>query len=83
MRDIKRIKPFLKELEILWELNPDLRFGQLIYSLNHNINPNDGDTFNIEDNKYLKYVEDAIKNDSSEKILELAYLKIFGLDLIK
>ena len=31
MRDKNRIKPFLLEVEKLWEKNPDLRFGQLIY----------------------------------------------------
>jgi hypothetical protein len=30
MRDKKRIKPFLKELEELWKENPDMRFFQLI-----------------------------------------------------
>lgn len=74
MRDPKRIKPFLQELEKLWELNPDLRFGQLIYSLNHNISPGDGDTFNMEDEEYLEYIKNAIKNDSSKKVLELEHL---------
>lgn len=74
MRDPNRIKPFLDELEKSWKLNPDLRFGQLIYSLNHSIRPNDGDTFNIEDNEYLEYIKEAIKNDSFDKILEVEYL---------
>lgn len=30
MRDPKRIKPFLKELEKYWNTVPDWRFGQLI-----------------------------------------------------
>lgn len=33
MRDPKRIKPFLKELEKLWLQIPDQRFAQLIVNL--------------------------------------------------
>lgn len=30
MRDPRRIRPFLNEIALIWEQNPDLRFGQLI-----------------------------------------------------
>ncbi len=33
MRDTKRIKPFLEEIEKLWEKVPDWRFGQLIVNV--------------------------------------------------
>ena len=33
MRDINRIKPFLEEIEKLWEKVPDWRFGQLIINV--------------------------------------------------
>ena len=33
MRDVKRIKPFLEEIEKLWEKVPDWRFGQLIVNV--------------------------------------------------
>ena len=33
MRDINRIKPFLEEIEKLWEKVPDWRFGQLIVNV--------------------------------------------------
>ena len=33
MRDIKRIKPFLEEIEKLWEKVPDWRFGQLVMNV--------------------------------------------------
>lgn len=33
MRDTKRIKPFLEEIEKLWEKVPDWRFGQLIINV--------------------------------------------------
>lgn len=29
MRDKNRIRPFLQQLQLLWEEHPDLRFGQL------------------------------------------------------
>lgn len=67
MRDIKRIEPFLKELKILWMESPDLRFGQLIYSLNHRI-CKDGDTFNTEDSDYLKVIKDEKEKAITEEI---------------
>ena len=79
MRDIKRIRPFLKELEVLWEESPDLRFGQLIYSLNHKI-CEDGDTFCIEDENYLKAIKDekvrAIIKEIKEDIKGLKFHKL-------
>ena len=76
MRDIKRIKPFLRELEILWMESPDLRFWQLIYSLNHKI-CEDGDTFNVEDEDYLKTIKDekgrAIIKEIKEDIKGLKF----------
>ncbi|KKN58018.1 hypothetical protein LCGC14_0556760 [marine sediment metagenome] len=33
MRDQKRIKRILKEVEELWNEHPDLRFGQLLINL--------------------------------------------------
>lgn len=56
MRNPKRIRPFLKELEILWEKSSDLRFGQLIYSLNLKLSSG-LDTFNVEDNEYLQTIK--------------------------
>lgn len=61
MRDKNRIEPFLKQLQILWEQNPDLRFGQLIYTLNQRLRK-DGDTFNVEDDEYLEQINKYIKN---------------------
>ena len=69
MRDINRIEPFLKELKVLWMESPDLRFGQLIYSLNHKI-CKDGDTFNVEDDDYLKVVKDEKGKAIIKKIKE-------------
>jgi uncharacterized protein YihD (DUF1040 family) len=41
MRDKKRIKKILKELEKIWESNSNLRLGQLILNL--------GDVYYLED----------------------------------
>ena len=57
-RDYKRINPFLKEVELLWSMYPDLRFGQLIDMLSDKI---DGDSFYAEDNKWIDAVKEAIK----------------------
>ena len=37
MRNPNRIKPFLNKLEELWIIQPDLRFGQIIYILANEI----------------------------------------------
>jgi hypothetical protein len=58
MRDINRIEPFLKELEVLWEQKPDLRFGQLIYILADEIKR---DIFFPEEDEWLKHIKNLIK----------------------
>jgi len=37
VRNPNRIKPFLNKLEELWIIQPDLRFGQIIYILANEI----------------------------------------------
>ena len=54
-RDINRIEPFLKELEALWKLNPDIRFGQLVYWMTNEVN-----LFNIEDDKLLEIIQKSL-----------------------
>ena len=51
MRDPKRIKILLTELEKLWLKYPDWRFGQLVA----NLFP--GDPFHIEDDVMLKRID--------------------------
>ena len=51
MRDINRIEPFLDKFKELWKLNPDIRFGQLVYWLSIGI-----DLFNVEDDKMLELI---------------------------
>lgn len=58
MRDPKRIKPFLAEIEKIWEKCPDLRFGQLMMNIKF-----DRDPFFMEESEFLeamkrKYSED-------------------------
>ena len=36
--DTAKIKPFLEEFEAVWEMYPDLRFGQLVENLSAEIN---------------------------------------------
>lgn len=56
-RDSKRIKPFLEELETLWSMHPDLRFGQLISSLAAKM---DTDSFYAEDDVWLDKIREKI-----------------------
>ena len=58
MRDIKRINPFLKKVEELWLLNPDLRFGQIIYLLANSINR---DLFFPEETEWLEHINKEIQ----------------------
>jgi len=63
MRDINRIKPFLKRIEQIWNQNPDLRFGQLILSITKTSEPNP-ELFYIEDNEFMERISEL------EKLLE-------------
>lgn len=61
MRDIKRIDPFLKKLQELWEIFPDYRFGQIIYMLatemgGHDINYQ-------EEGEWLEAIERILNKD--------------------
>lgn len=61
MRDPKRIKPLLMEIEKQWERFPDWRFGQLIENIKRFYDINN--LFYIEDDKMLE----LIKNFMIEK----------------
>lgn len=58
MRDKKRIKPFLAEVNKLWAMYPDYRFGQLIYMIADNMHC--GDIFFPEEKDWLKSIEELI-----------------------
>ena len=59
MRDPKRIKPLLMEIEKQWERFPDWRFGQLIY----NFICETGDPFYWEEEEFLAKLKDYLKGD--------------------
>lgn len=50
MRDEKRIKPFLEELQNIWERVPDWRFFQLICNIQRGLG---SDGFYLEDDDAL------------------------------
>jgi hypothetical protein len=56
MRDINRIEPLLNKFEELWKLNPDIRFGQMVYNLARG-----WDLFNIEDDKMLEIINQLLQ----------------------
>jgi hypothetical protein len=63
MRDPKRIKPFLEEVEKYWMQVPDWRFGQFIVNWFYNLHV---DPFYLEDDEILKSLKeffDKLKED--------------------
>lgn len=56
MRDKNRIEPFLKSIQTLWEKQPDLRFGQLIYMLAENLDSPNRDVFFPEEDEWLRAI---------------------------
>ena len=57
MRNPNRIKPFLKELEELWNQYPDFRFGQLLTMI---FDKSDClDPFFPEEDKWLKWIKES------------------------
>lgn len=61
MRKTERIKPFLEELEKVWEKYPDLRFWQLVCSVA--VNGNDGpvDPFYWEEEKWIEQMKKTLE----------------------
>jgi len=57
MRNIKRIEPFLEKFSELWLLNPEYRFGQLVYNLGRELNR---DIFNVEEDEWLQIIQKEI-----------------------
>ena len=64
MRDVNRIKPFLKELGDMWEEMPDLRFGQIIYLLADEIGR---DIFFPEDKEWIEKINKVRENNNYVK----------------
>lgn len=54
MRDIKRIEPFLKDIEKVWKKHPDLRFMQMINNVMASYR---SDLFFIEEEDFIKMLK--------------------------
>lgn len=59
MRDPNRITEFMSTFQALWQQYPDLRFGQLVEILK--IKHNRGDVFYLEDDSFLKWIQDMLE----------------------
>ena len=57
MRDVKRVNETLEKLRVLWELNPDLRFFQLVSWV---AECGYGDPFYWEEDKWNELIQDKI-----------------------
>ena len=60
MRDIKRIEPFLKDIEKVWKKYPDLRFMQMINNVMASYR---SDLFYIEDEDFMKMLKGVLNED--------------------
>lgn len=60
MRNPQRIKEILKELEIFWYNNSNLRLGQIISNLSYELSE-DNDPFFIEDDNILTLLKNKNK----------------------
>ena len=57
MRDPKRIRAFCNRLAIIWEMFPDLRFGQLITIVFEHFRETNTDPFYVEDQAMINAIE--------------------------
>jgi hypothetical protein len=64
MRDIKRIRPFLKKLGDIWETVPDWRFGQLMSNV---LNSSKIDQFFLEEGDCMKLFDDFFATEFKNK----------------
>ena len=56
-RDIRRIQPFCDRLAKAWERLPDLRFGQLMVNLIHDMEHMGNRAFYLEDDDMIRAIE--------------------------
>lgn len=68
MRDKKRIPLVLKEIERIWEEFPDVRFNQLLDTLDWKYKAENDvkDLFYLEDEKYLDWLKTFSLKKGSE-----------------
>ena len=58
MRDINRIDPLLAKLGEVWRQYPDLRVGQFIINLFHDLGK---DPWNVEEDEWMDFLESYLK----------------------
>ncbi len=63
MRDVNRIRPFLKIVAAVWEKHPDLRFGQLVCD----VVTNETMRFYMEDDEMLEAFQNFAKMVEGER----------------
>jgi uncharacterized protein YihD (DUF1040 family) len=59
MRDVKRIDPLLNLIKKEWVKTPDLRLGQLLYTVcwKNGVSLDEKEIFNIEDDELYEFFE--------------------------
>ena len=63
MRDINRIDPLLAKLGELWKQYPDMRFGQLVINIFHDLGK---DPWYLEDDAWMEILDTYLKKDRPE-----------------
>ncbi len=68
MRDPKRIKRILDKIEKIWELRPDLRFGQFLeaHVFGHHTTRSGGCIFHFEDDDVEKALDNILKAEKNK-----------------
>lgn len=61
-----RIEPLLERLKEAWQLEPDWRFGQLVFNLLHIEQPVP-DMFSLEDRRWQRRIDKFIAEHASRK----------------
>lgn len=69
MRPVERIKPLLDRLQLYWERNPDLRFGQLFENMKReaiymNLRGSSTDGFFMEDDMWSHLLDQMLNRPS-------------------
>jgi DNA segregation ATPase FtsK/SpoIIIE, S-DNA-T family len=63
-RDVERIKPLIEAVELLWQENPDWRFGQLITNIARPKHRNT-EMFYLEDDVFLTKIDECVVRSRS------------------
>lgn len=63
MRDVKRIQVIINNFKLLWERNPDFRFGQLVEII---YSKNKVDRFYVEDDWLETRLNELISDETKD-----------------